>query len=1099
MIDRGTPDWYKDAVIYQLHVKSFFDANDDGIGDFDGLVRKLDYIKSLGVTAVWLLPFYPSPLRDDGYDIADYRNVNPSYGTLRGFKQLVREAHRRDLRVVTELVVNHTSDQHPWFQRARRAKPGSSYRDFYVWSDTDRKYQGTRIIFLDTESSNWAWDPVAQAYYWHRFYSHQPDLNFENPRVLREILNVLRYWLDMGVDGLRLDAVPYLREREGTNNENLPETHDILKRIRAEVDRNYPDRMLLAEANQWPEDAQEYFGDGDECHMSFHFPLMPRMYMALAQEDRHPITDIIRQTPDIPDGCQWAIFLRNHDELTLEMVTDRERDYLWNFYAADRRMRLNLGIRRRLMPLMERDRRKVEAMTSMLLSMPGTPILYYGDEIGMGDNIYVGDRDGVRTPMQWSPDRNGGFSRCDPQKLFLPAIMDPVYGFEAVNVEAQQRDSASLLNWTRRVIAVRQSHPAFGRGTLRFLYPGNRKILTYLRESGDEALLCVVNLSRSAQAAELDLSAFAGRVPVEMLGGAAFPPIGELPYLLTVTGYGFYWFVLAREAQIPRWHAETPEPLPEYVTLVTRRGWSDLLGPRNTAQLERDVLPAYLPNQRWFTAKDDRIERVSLASWTCLGSDDERGYLLAQIAVELRHGGSQDYFLPLAMSFEPGAAEANSPLRPFVLAQVRRGSVVGAVYDAVAEPGFTRVMVVAMFAGRRLGTGNGQIVFTPTGRFRAAPPDIEGEVRRLSVEQSNSSTRLGEEAVLKIYRRPVPGVHPEVELGRFLTDVAGFANTPPLLGTAELVDAEGTPSALGVLHGFVANQGDGWSFTLDYLTRWLEEDDDPRAAGGDTEEKPTPFGLYMPYAEALGRRTGELHGALRSVGSDDPAFAPEAITDADLATWRAATISQAESAFAAVEQAHASLSAQLRERVNGLLARRLEATELVERLTDTPVAAQKTRTHGDYHLGQTLVAQDDIYILDFEGEPARPLEERRRKSSPLRDVAGMLRSFDYAAWAAVRKAGEHSTVPHGEILSRAMNWRDAVSARFKAAYDAAVAGTSATPAAPTEADRLLHLFLLEKAFYEVRYESANRPDWLAIPVNGLLDLLETAGGHEGPG
>ena len=431
------PLWYKDAIIYQLHVKAFFDADNDGVGDFEGLRHKLDYLQDLGVTALWLLPFYPSPLRDDGYDISDYKNINPSYGKMADFRAFIREAHRRNMRVITELVINHTSDQHPWFQRARRAKPASNLRDFYVWSETDQKFPETRIIFVDTEKSNWAWDPVAQAYYWHRFYSHQPDLNFDNPRVFRSVVEVMRFWLDLGVDGMRLDAVPYLIEREGTTNENLPETHEVLRRLRAELDKRYGDRMLLAEANQWPEDVLQYFGAGDECHMAFHFPLMPRIYMAVATEDRHPIADIMRQTPDIPETCQWAVFLRNHDELTLEMVTDRERDYLWNYYAADRRARLNLGIRRRLAPLMENDRRKIELLNALLISMPGTPVFYYGDEIGMGDNVFLGDRDGVRTPMQWSFDRNGGFSRADPARLYLPPIMDPVYGFEAVNVEAQ--------------------------------------------------------------------------------------------------------------------------------------------------------------------------------------------------------------------------------------------------------------------------------------------------------------------------------------------------------------------------------------------------------------------------------------------------------------------------------------------------------------------------------------------------------------------------------------------------------------------------------------------------------------------------------------
>ncbi|MBU2089031.1 MAG: maltose alpha-D-glucosyltransferase, partial [Alphaproteobacteria bacterium] len=547
-------DWYKDAIVYQLHIKAFQDANGDGVGDFAGLMSRLDYVEQLGVNTIWLLPFYPSPLRDDGYDISDYRRINPSYGVMRDVKRFIAEAHQRGISVITELVINHTSDQHPWFQRARKAKPGSAARDFYVWSDTDTLYSGTRIIFLDTEKSNWTWDPEAGQFFWHRFYSHQPDLNFANPRVLEEVIRVMRFWLEMGVDGLRLDAIPYLAERDGTNNENLPETHDILKKIRTALDDGFSDRLLLAEANQWPEDTAPYFGDGDECHMAFHFPLMPRMYMAVAQEDRHPITDIMRQTPEIPENCQWAIFLRNHDELTLEMVTDRERDYLWNTYAADTRARINLGIRRRLAPLMQNDRRKIELMNALLLSMPGTPVMYYGDELGMGDNFYLGDRDGVRTPMQWSADRNGGFSRANPQQLYLPAVMDPVYGYQTVNVEAQQAEPSSLLNWVRRMIAVRKRHDSFGRGSFVLLYPRNRRVLAYVRQHEGETILCVANLSRSAQAVELDLSAYRGSVPIELLGQQPFPPIGDLPYLLTLPAHGFFWFVLASEQEVPSWH-----------------------------------------------------------------------------------------------------------------------------------------------------------------------------------------------------------------------------------------------------------------------------------------------------------------------------------------------------------------------------------------------------------------------------------------------------------------------------------------------------------------------------------------------------------------
>ena len=525
--------WYKDAIIYEAHVRAFYDSNADGMGDFKGLAEKLDYLEDLGVTAIWLLPFFPSPWRDDGYDISDFRNVHPSYGTLRDFQNFLKEAHRRNLRVITELVINHTSDQHEWFQKSRRAEPGSSWRDFYVWSDSPDKYDGTRIIFKDFEPSNWSWDPVAKAYYWHRFFSHQPDLNFDSPLVRRSIMRTLDFWAQMGVDGFRLDAIPYLFEREGTSSENLPETHQFLADIRRHMDANYPGCMLLAEANMWPEDAVAYFGKGDECHMSFHFPLMPRLFMALRLEDRLPIIEILNRTPAIPETCQWAMFLRNHDELTLEMVTDEERDYMYRVYASDQRARINLGIRRRLAPLLGNDRSRIEVMNALLFSMPGTPVLYYGDEIGMGDNVYLGDRNGVRTPMQWSPDRNAGFSATNPQRLYLPVNIDPAYHYEAINVESQEENANSLLNWTKRLIALRKQYKAFGRGTLEFLSPSNQRVLAFVRRYDEEVILVVANLSRFAQAVELDLPKFSGCTPVEMFGRTEFPVVEKDYYPIT--------------------------------------------------------------------------------------------------------------------------------------------------------------------------------------------------------------------------------------------------------------------------------------------------------------------------------------------------------------------------------------------------------------------------------------------------------------------------------------------------------------------------------------------------------------------------------------
>ncbi len=537
--------WYKDAIIYQVHVRTFFDSNGDGIGDFQGLAQKLDYVQELGVNTIWLMPFFPSPLRDDGYDISDYRSVHPRYGTLDDFKKFLAMAHERGLRVIIELVANHTSDQHPWFQESRSSQDNPK-RDWYVWSDTDSKYRGTRIIFLDTEMSNWAWDPISKSYYWHRFFSHQPDLNFDNPAVREEMWNVMRFWLEIGVDGFRLDAVPYLIEREGTSCENLPETHEVIRELRRKVDEEFPGTMLLAEANQWPADLRPYFGNGDEFHMAFNFPLMPRMFMGLRLEDRKPITEILQQTPPIPESCQWCLFLRNHDELTLEMVTDIERDYMYDIYASDKSMRLNLGIRRRLAPLLDNDRRRIELLNGMLMSLPGTPIIYYGDEIGMGDNIYLGDRNGVRTPMQWSGGGNGGFSTADPESLYSPPILNPVYGYQAVNVLSQRRFEHSLLSWMQHLIRVRRSSQVFGSGSIEFLYPANHRVLAYIRQLGKETVLVVNNLSSAAQAVELDLRRYKGNILIEMFGKNIFPRIGDLPYLLTIGPYQFYWFRLRK-------------------------------------------------------------------------------------------------------------------------------------------------------------------------------------------------------------------------------------------------------------------------------------------------------------------------------------------------------------------------------------------------------------------------------------------------------------------------------------------------------------------------------------------------------------------------
>jgi maltose alpha-D-glucosyltransferase / alpha-amylase len=1072
-------DWYKDAVIYQLHVKAFMDSNGDGIGDFKGLMTRLDHVQELGVNTIWLLPFYPSPLRDDGYDIAEYKAINPSYGTMEDFEGFVEEAHRRGLKVITELVINHTSDQHEWFQRARRAPKGSPERDWYVWSDDPSKWMDkTRVIFNDTHDSNWTWDPVAEQFFWHRFFDHQPDLNFDNPEVLEAVLDAMHFWLDKGVDGLRLDAIPYLVERDGTNNENLPQTHDVLKAIRADLDKHYEGKMLLAEANQWPEDTRPYFGEGDECHMGFHFPLMPRMYMALAQEDRYPITDIIRQTPEIPPDCQWGIFLRNHDELTLEMVTDRERDYLWDVYASDKRARINMGIRRRLAPLLQNDRRKIELLNSLLMSMPGTPIMYYGDEIGMGDNYYLGDRDGVRTPMQWSADRNGGFSRAIPQQLYLPTIQDPVYGYEAINVEAQQGSPSSLLNWMKRMIGVRQTLDVFGRGEIEILYPRNRKVLAYLRRHGDTAVLCVANLSRQAQAAEIDLKEFRGRVPVELTGQSPFPPIGELPYLTTLPAYGFYWFLLADEHEAPSWHTPYTQILPDFLTLTTRDGrLSTALSDRTAGQFRSRTLADWLPLQRWFAGKAADRSGVTLETLTEMS---EGRHLLCIAQVE-SGGETQRYFLPLSAVWGEDALTI-SPRLPATLAKLRRVNRVGAMVESGADEGFAQDMLAALREGRPIDTGEGRIEFTPLKGL--AEIEDAGEPRQIAVEQSNSSIAFGDTLILKLYRRLFEGVQPDIEIGRFLTEQEDFDAAPALLGTVDLVGADGTRTTLAAAFEFVRNQGDAWTYVTEALLRDLERAD--MSGEGSDDMADGALGGPLDLGAVLGRRTAQMHRALAG-GSVEDGFGTVPL-DADTLK---ALVEETQRDMAGHLDRLAEALPTLPETAGGLARQVLDQrTALEDRLTalaSMSPAGGVSRVHGDFHLGQVLVTQNDVRLIDFEGEPVSSLEERRARHSPLRDVAGMLRSFDYAFWSTMRRRAElgADATASGPAVA---GWREATSDAFLDAYRAEMQGEPVHPQSEEFERALLDLYLIRKAAYEVGYELSMRPEWVDIPLRGLLAL-----------
>ncbi|MGB8030995.1 MAG: maltose alpha-D-glucosyltransferase [Terracidiphilus sp.] len=1217
------PLWYKDAIIYEIPVRAFADSNNDGIGDFPGLLSRLDYLKDLGITCIWLLPFFPSPLRDDGYDISNYIDVNPSYGTLSDFKAFLDAAHHLGMQVMIELVVNHTSDQHPWFKTARQAPAGSAERNMYVWSDSTERYKDARVIFTDTEQSNWTWDETAKAYYWHRFFSHQPDLNYDSPLVMEEVLKAMRFWLDMGVDALRIDAIPYLCERDGTSCENLPETHAVVRTLRSAIDAGYANRLILAEANQWPADVRPYFGEGDECHMAFHFPLMPRIYMALRQEDRLPITDIMAQTPPIPDSCQWGLFLRNHDELTLEMVTADERDYMYFAYSADPRMRINVGIRRRLAPLVDNNRRRIELLNSLLLSFPGTPILYYGDEIGMGDNIYLGDRNGVRTPMQWTSDRNAGFSKCDPARLYLPVVMDPIYGYQAVNVEAQLSDQSSLLHWTRNMIALRRLFQVFGRGTLTFLNPSNRKILAYLREldQGDgfrETVLCVANLSRFAQPVSLDLANYAGYEPVEMLGYVRFPTITNEPYSLALAPYSFLWLELqpatAVEELTSDLEVQSGEPAREEQTGVQpvfANGWAQFIDGGGSAILEPALLD-WLPRKSWFGAKTHKIESVRVRNWVELDSNAKAAASFTQDTSEPAtpptalfffdltyfDGPPDVYQIPLAISTGAALDEIAVHRPQSIIARLTSGSGPAILHDATvsqefhhellsliatdatlpvqesakraetAEDGFNQTLsmeeeaqAVAAGAGvapaplsaqpddtaapPRTETPTAQSAETSRFQPRESPsagdsfrdgnrrldarassafPPVLAAQRLLShvisAEQSNTSIIFGKQLFLKIYRRLQPEENPDVEVGRFLTEVAHFSGIPPFLGEISIACGSAAKTTVALLQGLVPNQGDGWQWFLEELANWLPAAAQRSAPAHSVapnwlsereqvSEILKPIRSTLDAAALLGTRTAELHLALSS-SSTVAAFIPEPLTSSDLAHDVVRIESQIRSAFEALKNSLPLLDDANSDRAGLLLSRRTELIQRARSIQSVALAGQRIRIHGDYHLGQTLrIApagndsateenlRGDFVLIDFEGESARPIEERRQKQSPLKDVVGMIRSFAYAVFSSVDRCcagegGADRAIDRTVLIEWAQVWQAAATAQFLGSYRQAMAVKPNLLPPPREAQILLNAYLLEKALDELLYELDNRPSWVWIPLTNILALWDDA-------
>jgi maltose alpha-D-glucosyltransferase/alpha-amylase len=1085
----GIDAWYHDAVIYEVHVRAFADANSDGIGDFKGLTSKLDYLRDLGVTALWLLPFYPSPLRDDGYDIADYKAINPSYGTMTDFRQFLREAHKRDLKVITELVINHTSDQHPWFQTARKAPPGSPERDFYVWSDDPERYRDARIIFQDTETSNWAWDPVANAYYWHRFFSHQPDLNFDNPAVHDAVFDALDFWLEAGVDGLRLDAVPYLYEREGTMCENLPETHEFLKKLRARVDSKYQDRMLLAEANQWPEDSAAYFGQGDECHMCFHFPLMPRLFMALRMENRFPIIDILEQTPPIPESSAWAIFLRNHDELTLEMVTDEERDYMYRVYASDPQARINVGIRRRLAPLLGNSRREIELMNALLLSLPGTPVLYYGDEIGMGDNVYLGDRNGVRTPMQWSGDRNAGFSVANPQSLYFPVVTDPEYHYESVNVEVLRDNPNSLWWWVKRALSLRKSMPELSRGEIEFLHSENPKVLTYLRTLGDRSVLVVANLSRHTQPVEIDLTAFEGSEPVELFGRTRFPVVASTPYLLAVGPHDFYWFGLTKSGTA----AEEAPGLPR----ITVRG--EIGGVfRARVQLER-ALVADIQSRRWYRSKTETIRSGHLVDRLELPGTDA---VVAFLELEYVERDRDIYVMPIALATGVDAERIVQDEPASVIAEVHASSETGVLYDATFDPSFPPALIELAATRRKLKGRSVTLAPARIAGCRTLPAEIVDEpVKVGAVEQSNTSVIFGERLIMKLFRKVEPGSNPDVEVGQFLTERAGFHNTPSTRGVIG-ANIDGQQAAFALIQSYVPNQGDAWSHMLDSMGLILEQVAARRDELGppptmrhpldisdeELEEAHSLMGVTLIETTLLGQRTGEMHIALASE-PDDPVFAPERMTTLYQRALYQSTRASIRTSFNLLRRQRSTLTPAVGELADQVLAREQELLHQLGSLTTEKIEAWRIRIHGDYHLGQVLFTGNDFVMIDFEGEPQRPLSERRIKRIALRDVAGMLRSYQYTTLMALRTAIE-TGVEEAEHAALLADWADTINrwlaASFLRGYLDAVDGHLLVPENERHLRWMLDAYQLDKAAYELGYELNNRPDWVEIPLRGLL-------------
>ncbi|HEX3075090.1 MAG TPA: maltose alpha-D-glucosyltransferase [Ignavibacteriales bacterium] len=1095
------PYWYKDGIIYQVHVKVYRDSDNNGMGDFRGLIEKLDYIQSLGATIIWLQPFYPSPLKDDGYDIADYFSVNPDYGTIEDLKEFLKESHKRGIKVITELVMNHTSDQHALFQQARVSPPGSPQRDFYVWNDSPDKYKEARIIFQDFETSNWTWDPKARSYYWHRFYSHQPDFNFDNPHVHRLMQRILDFWLDMGVDGLRLDAVPYLYEREGTNCENLSETHEYLKKIRAYVDRKYKNKIFLAEANQWPEDAVAYFGNGDECHMAFHFPIMPRIFMSIQMEDRFPIIDIMEQTPQIPDNCQWAMFLRNHDELTLEMVTDEERDYMYRFYAKDKKSRINLGIRRRLAPLVENNRRKIELMNILLFSFPGTPIIYYGDEIGMGDNYYLGDRNGVRTPMHWSPDRNAGFSDANPQKLYLPVIIDPEYHYEAVNVDVQSRNSSSLLLWMKKAIAIRKSFKAFSRGSLDFLSPTNPKILAFVRKYEEETVLVVVNLSRFSQYVEIDLSKYEGFIPIEVFSRNKFPQIKNSHYTLTLSGYDYYWFhMMKKDAAAPVHPGDVP-------IISVNMSFEELIGSDERTLLNGAIME-YMKRAKWFPSKLDDIQGVSIQEAIDIGAPQKNSFILL-LRVDFIEKISENYILPIASLQLHQAEKILSGHPESYLAKLRNGFGEFIIYEGIYDNIF-RLNLLNRLSHRKVLRGDsGSLEVHFISRLKKILSDSEQAIAPSEIlkEENNFVLILyGDTVVLKLYRKFEEGINPGIEVLRYLNQNTFFANVPPFAGEMSYRQNSSIYS-LGLLKEHISNQGTTWNYFSDafnqYLENMLTQKEEvlknietasklffTAESGIDKNTYCAPIEeIHLEMISILGKRTGELHYALSS-GKENPDFIPESFSLLYQRSLYQSMRTAVRTASRNLRREYDSLEKEYQKDAEFFFDKENDLLNFFKSIISQKINAKKIRIHGNYHLGQIAFTGKDFVIANFEGMPNSPITERKLKRSPLRDVAGMLWSLRYAAYKTLYKYMTTRTEKIHLQEPLAEQWWFCMSEAYLRSYFASVKTAEFIPSEPKQLDYMLKVYLLEKIIFEVNQKYDEKKELLFLPLKSLRKITE---------